>query len=281
MQLEEIKAYCLEKWKACEEYPFGEVPICYKLNRKIFAQIYPEPGDFKITLKCTADAGQFYRQVYPGIVVRGYHCPPVQQPYWNTIYPDQLLGEEVMNMIDHAYETVLHSFSKKVQKEIMTAGDLRIRPMAEGEYPLLEAFLYDAVFQPEGSELLPKDIIYRPELAIYIRDFGKPDDVCLVAEAEGKVLGAAWSRILAGTVRGYGNIDDTTPECAVSVKKEFRQQGIGTKLMVKLMARLKEMGYERVSLSVDKDNDAFRMYQKLGFEVVQEQAEDNLMLLVL
>lgn len=67
MQLEEIKAYCLEKWKACEEFPFGEVPICYKLNRKIFAQIYPEPGDYKITLKCTADAGQFYRQVYPGL----------------------------------------------------------------------------------------------------------------------------------------------------------------------------------------------------------------------
>ena len=86
--LEDIKKYCMSKHKAYEDYPFGDVPICYKLNGKVFAQIYPYPEDYKITLKCTADAGQFYRMVYPGKVVRGYHCPPVQQPYWNTIYLD-------------------------------------------------------------------------------------------------------------------------------------------------------------------------------------------------
>lgn len=77
MRLEDIKTYCLNKWKSYEDYPFGDVPVCYKLNGKVFAQIYPNREDFKITLKCTADAGQFYRQVYPGAVVRGYHCPPV------------------------------------------------------------------------------------------------------------------------------------------------------------------------------------------------------------
>lgn len=70
MRLEDIKAYCLNKWRAYEDYPFGDMPICYKLNGKVFAQIYPNQEDFKITLKCTADAGQFYRQVYPGVVVR-------------------------------------------------------------------------------------------------------------------------------------------------------------------------------------------------------------------
>lgn len=54
-----------------------------------------------------------------GKVVRGYHCPPVQQSYWNTIYLDDFLEEELLNMIDHAYETVLNSFSKKVQKQIL------------------------------------------------------------------------------------------------------------------------------------------------------------------
>ena len=98
---------------------FGDVPICYKLNGKVFAQIYPYPEDYKITLKCTADAGQFYRMVYPGKVVRGYHCPPVQQPYWNTIYLGDFPDDELLNMIDLAYETVFNSFSKKVQKQIM------------------------------------------------------------------------------------------------------------------------------------------------------------------
>ena len=59
--LEDIKKYCMSKHKAYEDYPFGDVPICYKLNGKVFAQIYPYPEDYKITLKCTADAGQFYR----------------------------------------------------------------------------------------------------------------------------------------------------------------------------------------------------------------------------
>ena len=114
-----IKKYCISKHKAYEDYPFGDVPICYKLNGKVFAQIYPYPEDYKITLKCTADAGQFYRMVYPGKVVRGYHCPPVQQPYWNTIYLDDFPDGELLNMIDHAYETVFNGFSKKVQKQIL------------------------------------------------------------------------------------------------------------------------------------------------------------------
>lgn len=119
MQLTDIKAYCLNKWKAYEDYPFGDIPICYKLNKKVFAQIYPKPEDYKITLKCSADFGQFYRQVYPNVVVRGYHCPPVQQPYWNTIYLDNFPDEELLNMIDHAYTVVFQSFSKKVQKQIL------------------------------------------------------------------------------------------------------------------------------------------------------------------
>ena len=70
-------------------------------------------------MKCTVEAGQFFRDVYPGKVVRGYHCPPVQQPYWNTVYLEDFPDEELLNMIDMAYETVLKSFSKKVQKSIL------------------------------------------------------------------------------------------------------------------------------------------------------------------
>ena len=120
MKAETIRQYCLQKHKACETYPFGDVPICYKLNNRIFAQLYPHADNFKITLKCTASMGDFYRQLYPGIIVRGYHCPPVQQPYWNTIYLEDFPEEELLNLIDLAYDTVLHSFSKKVQAEILS-----------------------------------------------------------------------------------------------------------------------------------------------------------------
>ena len=114
MKLPQIKSYCLKKPKAVETYPFGDWPICYKVNKKIFAQLYPD----KITLKCTAFSGQMFRQAYPGIVVRGYHCPPVQQPYWNTIDLSQFPESELPYMIDHAYETVVAGFSKKVRSQL-------------------------------------------------------------------------------------------------------------------------------------------------------------------
>ena len=270
MRPEEIKLYCLSKWKAYEDHPFGDTPICYKLNKKVFAQVYPNPEDYKVTLKCTADAGQFYRQAYPGVVVRGYHCPPVQQPYWNTIDLKDFPDEELLNMIDHAYDTVLRSFSKKVQKQLLTVDEVIIRAMKPEEYPMLGDFLYDAIYIPEG-EAPPREIICQPELAVYIENFGRPDDWCLVAESEGHILGAVWTRILAGAVKGYGNIDESTPEFAISVSKKFRRQGIGSRLMKEMTRLLREKGNIKVSLSVNKENYAYRMYQKLGFEAVPEE----------
>ena len=122
MKLQEIIDYCCSKHKAYIDYPFGEIPICFKLSGKLFAQIYPNEDDYKITLKCEPMTADFYRQVYPGIVVRGYHCPPVQQPFWNTIYIDKIANDELLNMIDHAYDCVLNSFSKKKQQERMDSN---------------------------------------------------------------------------------------------------------------------------------------------------------------
>lgn len=114
MDTAQIKSYCQAKPCAEETYPFGEWPICYKVKGRIFAQVYPD----KMTVKCTAFSGEAFRNAYPGIVVRGYHCPPVQQPYWNTIDLARFPSEEIPMMIDHAYETVVAALPKKVQKEI-------------------------------------------------------------------------------------------------------------------------------------------------------------------
>jgi ribosomal protein S18 acetylase RimI-like enzyme len=159
---------------------------------------------------------------------------------------------------------------------------LQIRPILPGEVPLLEDFLYEAIFQPEGAGRLPRKIIKTPGIDVYIRDFGKAKgDHCLVAGWEGKIVGAAWVRVLAGEVKGFGNVDDQTPELAVSLLEEYRNRGIGTALMKKMIVLLKEKGYEQVSLSVTKTNHAVKMYEKLGFEVIEENEQDYLMLLKL
>lgn len=119
MELQKLIQYCCKKPKAYIDYPFGEEPVCIKVRGKIFAEIYSGEDNYKITLKCDPLLAASLRNQYPGIVVRGYHCPPVQQPYRNTVWINKIDDKILLDMIDHSYEQVLQSFSKKVRKEIL------------------------------------------------------------------------------------------------------------------------------------------------------------------
>jgi RimJ/RimL family protein N-acetyltransferase len=151
----------------------------------------------------------------------------------------------------------------------------------QDDFPLLEDLLYEAIFQPEGAEPLPRDVIKRPDIDVFIRDFGKKqDDFCLFAELNGKVVGGAWLRILDGEIKGFGNIDSETPELAIAVFKKYRHLGIGTGLMYNLIdLTFNGRGYRQISLSVDKRNYAVEMYRKFGFEIVKENEHDYIMAL--
>lgn len=149
-----------------------------------------------------------------------------------------------------------------------------IRKIREDEYPLLDDFLYEAIFIPEGVAPPPRSIINQPDLQVYIRNFGKEkDDICFVAETDGKVVGAVWVR----DMKDYGHIEDGVPSFAISLYKEYRNLGIGTELMTAMLAQLKSRGYSKTSLAVQKANYAVRMYKKVGFEIVDENAEEYIM----
>ena len=155
-----------------------------------------------------------------------------------------------------------------------------VRKIRENELDVLEIMLYNAIYQPEGSELLPFDFIMKPEIYVYIRNFFKKEgDFCLVAESNSTILGAVWVRIVADDIQGYGNIDPYTPEFIISVLKEYRNKGIGTQLMIKMIELLQEHGYKQASLSVSKENYAVRIYQNLGFQIIDERETDYLMVL--
>lgn len=150
-----------------------------------------------------------------------------------------------------------------------------IRKIKESEYPLLSSFLYEAIFIPDGMEAPSRSIIQLPELQLYISDFGScKDDWCLVAEIEQKVVGAVWVRLM----KDYGYVDDETPSFAISVYKEYRGLGIGSDLMRKMLDLLKEKGYQKASLSVQKVNYAAKMYQKIGFEIIEEKEDEYIMI---
>ncbi|MBO5208372.1 MAG: GNAT family N-acetyltransferase [Lachnospiraceae bacterium] len=149
-----------------------------------------------------------------------------------------------------------------------------IRKIKETEYHFLNDFLYEAIFVPENVQAPPKSIINQEELQVYVRDFGKKkDDICFVAEVDNKIVGAVWVRVMDD----YGHIGAGIPSFAISLYKEYRGCGIGTALMKRMIDELKEKGYEKASLSVQKTNYAVKMYQNVGFEIMDENEEEYIM----
>lgn len=152
----------------------------------------------------------------------------------------------------------------------------KIRAMLMSDYECLAEFCYQAIFIPEGAEPPPRSVVKGADIYIYIDDFGsRIGDYGVVAEQNGLIIGAAWTRIIPS----YGNVDSKTPELAVSILPEFRGYGIGAKLMRKLFKVLFDNGYSQTSLSVQKKNPAVRFYKRLGYKIVKENHDDYIMIL--
>ena len=121
-----------------------------------------------------------------------------------------------------------------------------IREMTAQEYPLLDDFLYEAIFVPEGVDPPSKSIITAPELQVYVKGFGaSKDDFALVAEVENKIIGAVGVRIM----NDYGHIDDKTPSLAISLYKKYRGQGIGSSLIKEMLSLLQVHDYKLLLIS--------------------------------
>ena len=150
-----------------------------------------------------------------------------------------------------------------------------IRKLDISEASLLKEFTYLAIYVPQGVKMPPKSIVELPELKVYYKNFGSENgDICLVAETDNKIVGAVWTRI----VNDFAHIDDNTPSLAIAVAKESRGKGIGTRLLNDMLTVLKVEGFLSVSLSVQKENYAVKMYEKAGFDVVQNNGEELVML---
>jgi ribosomal protein S18 acetylase RimI-like enzyme len=153
--------------------------------------------------------------------------------------------------------------------------DYTIRQVAPTDEPFLREMLYHAIYVAKGTSPPPRDIINSPELARYVRDWGRTDeDVGLLAiDAQTQQpVGAAWLRLMTKDDAGYGYVDDDTPELSIAVLPQHRGRGTGTQLLTDLL-REAQTRYKAVSLSVSADNPALKMYERAGFEVVTEEGK--------
>jgi ribosomal protein S18 acetylase RimI-like enzyme len=150
------------------------------------------------------------------------------------------------------------------------AHEIAIRPLTEADADWLWEMLYQAIYVSPGGEPPPRQIVHAPDLAHYAEGWGRDDDIgYLAADVDSLLVGAAWLRLLTGADRGYGYVDDATPELSVAIVPDCRGQGIGTRLLAALLDAAGER-YTAVSLSVQADNPALRLYRRLGFEVVED-----------
>ncbi len=155
--------------------------------------------------------------------------------------------------------------------------EAKIRELEPQESGVLREIFYHAIFMPEDADPLPMSIVDHPDLVKYHQNWGREGDIALVAESDGKIVGAAWCRLWDKGDRGYGFVADDIPELSMAIIPEFRSMGTGTDLLEEFLRAVKEAGYKALSISVEKRNRAVKLYQRLGFSIVKDKFPDYLM----
>ena len=149
-------------------------------------------------------------------------------------------------------------------------GDLTRRIGSSADLPFLREMLFEAAFWRPGAEHPPlSEGLARPDLPKLLAGWGRPGDTAMIAESSGhERLGAVWYRFWSDEDHSYGYVGPAVPELAIGVRAEARRRGVGEALLRALLAHGGAQGVKEISLSVELDNPALRLYERLGFRRV-------------
>jgi ribosomal protein S18 acetylase RimI-like enzyme len=149
-----------------------------------------------------------------------------------------------------------------------------VRPAAQADEAFLRAMsALTGNWRPGAPLATPQELAANPYHARYMQGWVREGDAGVVAEQDGRPVGAAWYRTFSASEPGYGFIDEDTPEVSIAVEPDQRGRGVGATLLRALCRREKGDGLEALSLSVERDNPALRLYERIGFVEVEGTAD--------
>lgn len=155
-----------------------------------------------------------------------------------------------------------------------------VRPAEARDADFLTEMLVAAAFwRPERPSGTVTEVLSQPELAHYVAGWPRPGDLGVIAMDGEQPVGAAWVRLLPESDPGYGFVDAATPELSMGVVQAWRGRGVGSRLLEQLVAAAREQGLASLSLSVEPDNYALRLYERVGFQQVGQISGSVTMLL--
>lgn len=165
---------------------------------------------------------------------------------------------------------------------IMIDQPIDITRLGPDGVELVQWTLYEAISWTGDPDIPPLDVAIRhPDLRRYHERWGRPGDFGVQAMSGNEFLGAAFARCFTREDHGHGFIDEETPELGIAVVPDRRGLGLGRRLMDELAEVARSLGFERLSLSVNNPNSAKRLYEALGYRIVEDDGDSSLMVLAL
>lgn len=114
MNVEELRAACLQLKAVEESFPFDNETLVFKVMGKMFAIIPLERESPSISLKCDPDRAVELREEYEGINA-GWH---LNKKHWNSVEGEGVPSNLIVELIKHSYDLVVAGLTKKAQKEL-------------------------------------------------------------------------------------------------------------------------------------------------------------------
>lgn len=114
MHIEDFRNYCLSKRGVEETLPFDNDTLVFKVMGKMFALTSIKTAH-SANLKCNPELAIELRERYSG-VTPGWH---MNKTHWNTVLFDaDYTDAELHQWINHSYELVVNSLTKKLKLEL-------------------------------------------------------------------------------------------------------------------------------------------------------------------